>query len=244
MSDGRGPAELTDSAITDSRLQLLIAEYTWVSGLIRYYREVELKALAATGLVLSGVGAAYAALSASENRSAGDAIGVVFAIAACITAFVLPVVLMANRRGLRAVVYVREWLHPLAAEMTGDARFLAWESVAGGLYVGLARRRHRHMIRPALTSAVVFCLIGAASVSLVIAAWTVKHSPWSRIIGTGAAALDLLFIFAAVRFEVMGALRENVPPQLHRDLMATAARHARLQPQRAEAAEEQDGGTQ
>ena len=124
----------------DARLQLLVAEYTWVAGLDRYYREVELKALAGTGLVLSGVGAAFAALRAADSPDADAAIGVVLAIGAAITAFVLPVVLMASMRGLRAVVYVREWLHPLAGELAQDARFLAWETVSGELYAGLAGR--------------------------------------------------------------------------------------------------------
>jgi hypothetical protein len=65
---------------------------------------------------------------------------VVLAIAASIIAFALPVVMMASMRGLRAVVYVREWLHPLAAELARDARFLAWEAVAGELHTGLAGR--------------------------------------------------------------------------------------------------------
>ena len=128
----------------DARLQLLVAEYTWVAGLVRYYREVELKALAGTGLVLSGVGAAFAALRAADSPDAGAAIGVVLAIGAAITAFVLPVVLMASMRGLRAVVYVREWLHPLAARLAQDARFLACETVARR-----ALRRARGTLRAA-----------------------------------------------------------------------------------------------
>ena len=165
----------------DARLQLLVAEYTWVAGLVRYYREVELKALAGTGLVLSGVGAAFAALRAADSPDADAAIGVVLAIGAAITAFVLPVVLMASMRGLRAVVYVREWLHPLAAELAQDARFLAWETVAGELYAGLAGRFGRH-VGPLLSSAVVVLLVGGASLALVAAAWIVEASAWSRAI--------------------------------------------------------------
>jgi hypothetical protein len=206
----------------EARLQLLLAEYTWVSGLIRYYREVELKALFGTGLVLSGVGAAFAALRAADDEDAVEAIGLVFAIAASITAFVLPVVMMASMRGQRAVVYVREWLHPLAAELTQDARFLAWESVAAPLYTALAGRSGR-----ALSATVVVVLIGAASLALVVAAWTVEPSAWARRIAALAAACDVTFMYAAVRFARRGELRGSISSELRAELEQQASRAAR-----------------
>ena len=203
----------------DARLQLLVAEYTWVAGLIRYYREVELKALAATGVVLSGVGAAFAALRASGNPDAAGAIGLVFALAAAITAFVLPVVVMASMRGLRAVFYLREWLHPLAAELAGDARYLAWEAVAGNVFAALAGRPGR-ALRPVLSAAVVVFLIGAASLALAVAAWTVEPSVWSRAIAAAAAACDLGFMAMAHRFARLNERVPRVTDGLRSELMA------------------------
>jgi hypothetical protein len=223
------PAETTepnDPDPAEAGLQLLVAEYTWVSGLIRYYREVELKALVGTGLVLSGVGAAFAALRASENPDAADAIGLVFAIGAWITAFAVPVVVMANMRGLRAVIYVREWLHPLASELARDARFLAWETVAGELYASLAGRYGR-VLKPVLSAAVVVFLIGVASLALVVAAWTVEPSPWSRIVAAVAAGCDLIFMYVAFHFSRISELRENVPLTVLAELNARAARAGR-----------------
>ena len=225
MSDARGTPDEAGSAPGDARALLLVAEYTWVTGLIRYYREVELKALVGTGLVLSGVGAAFAALRASENEQAPEAMGMVFAIAASITAFVLPVVLMANMRGMRAVVYAREWLHPLAAELA-DPRFLAWEAVAGSLYESMTGK-HVRTLRWVVSAAVVIFLIGAASLGLVVAAWTVEWSAWSRVIASAAAVCDLAFMYLAFRFARLSELRSTVPDSLVRELEAKAARHAR-----------------
>ena len=226
MSGAVGPGESRDLPVAEARLQILLAEYTWVSGLVRYYREVELKALAATGLVLSGVGAAFAALRASESDDAISAIGLVFAIAASIIAFVLPVVLMASMRGMRAVVYVREWLHPLAAEIADDARFLAWEAVSGELFDSLTGPLGRRL-KSALSAAVVVFLIGTASLALVVAAWTVEPSPWSRGIAGLAAACDLAFMFTAYRFSAIRVLRLNVTADVLPGLEGRAARFAR-----------------
>jgi hypothetical protein len=217
MSGSPPPFQAVERAPIEARVQLLVAEFTWVAGLIRYYREVELKALAGTGLVLSGVGAAFGALRVSNHPQADDAIGIVFAIAALITAFVLPVVVMANLRGARAVSYVREWLHPLAAELAADDRFLAWERVASGV--------HRHVsgrvasaLKPMLSGAVVVFLIGTASLALVIAAWTVEHSSWSRILGAAAAVCDAVFMGVALALarlsERGGALSDSARAEL------------------------------
>jgi hypothetical protein len=213
----------------EARLQLLVAEYTWVSGLIRYYREVELKALAGTGLVLSGVGAAVAALRASDNDEAVNATGLVLAIAAAIITFILPVVLMANMRGMRAVVYVREWLHPLAAELARDARCLAWEAVSGGLFDALAGRLGTRL-KPMLSAAVVVTLIGTTSLALAAAAWTVEHSPWSRAIASVAAAFDLVLMFTTYRFAKVSELRRPVPAESLSELEARASLFARFPP--------------
>ena len=69
MSDARGTPDEAGSAPGDARALLLVAEYTWVTGLIRYYREVELKALVGTGLVLSGRRRGLRGAAASETRA-------------------------------------------------------------------------------------------------------------------------------------------------------------------------------
>lgn len=202
----------SSEALVEARAHLLVAEYTWVAGLVRYYREVELKALAGTGLILSGVGAAYAALAASDNEKAIDRAGMVFALAAMITAFVLPVVLMANLRGFRAVSYVREWQHPLAAELARDPRFLAWEAAANELFEVVAAPSRT--LRPLLRAVVVVVLIGAASLSLAVLAWTVETSFAARAIATPAAVCDLVLVAAGLRMDFGKSKHEKAsPPQ-------------------------------
>jgi hypothetical protein len=153
-------------------------------------------------------------------------LGWVFAIAASITAFVLPVVVMANMRGMRAVVHVREWLHPLAAELAGDVRFLAWKAVAGEPYAALAGRFGR-VLKPVLSAAAAVFLIGAASISLAVAAWTAEHSTWSRAIAGAATLCDATFMYAAFRFARLSELRKTVPCGRRAELVTRAAHFAR-----------------
>jgi FtsH-binding integral membrane protein len=113
----------------DSRVQVLIAEYEFVTGLIKYYRDVELRALAGTGIVLTAVAAAVAALEAAHtpNRLAES---LLLAIAAWVPVVLLMIVIMAKTRGMRAVVYVRDGLRVRAGELTGDRELLQWETHA------------------------------------------------------------------------------------------------------------------
>jgi hypothetical protein len=187
------------SSPTDARSQVLIAEYTWVAGLVRYYREVEFKALAGTGIVLSASAAAFTALRGSENGHAED-IGALFAIAAWVTTFALPVVIMAQLRGLRASFYVREWLHPRVADLTGDSRYLAWEVINGALYEDLTKGFGRFRLQRAtrsqtlLSSAVVVVLIGSASLALMIGALVSNHPGWALWLAVAAGVVDFIFM--------------------------------------------------
>jgi uncharacterized membrane protein HdeD (DUF308 family) len=60
---------------------VLLAEFQFLSGLIPFYRHVELTVLVGTGLVISGVVAALAALEAAENPNA-TAGGILLALGA------------------------------------------------------------------------------------------------------------------------------------------------------------------
>ena len=193
----------------EAQLQVLLAEFEWVAGLIRYYREVELKALGATGLVLSAVAAAYAALE-SGTAAAQEAEGHVFAGAACVPAFLVPVVLMANMRGLRAVVYVREWLRPLACELTGDRRYLAWEMIAQKLLVAVGGGFATGVTGRLVSAAPVLMLVAGTSVLLGIGAWTIHPTDVSRAVGTVAGLFAIFFAIPGLRFAT-GEQRDDLP---------------------------------
>jgi hypothetical protein len=104
----------------------MLAEFQFVSGLIPFYRRVELTVLAGTGLVISGVVAALAALEAAENPNAA-AEGILLAVGASAPTFLLLVENMALTRLRRASLYIAKDLHPLALRLTGREEVLRWE---------------------------------------------------------------------------------------------------------------------
>jgi putative copper export protein len=71
-----------------SRLELVIAEYQTVAGLIQYFRDVEMKALAGAGLVLSVAGAGYATLAAGSKTNK-DAQAILLVASAWVSAVLL-----------------------------------------------------------------------------------------------------------------------------------------------------------
>lgn len=107
-------------------MQLLLAEYQFVAGLIPFYRGVELRALGGTGIVLSGVSAAFAAFETADTPNV-TAEATLLTLAAWIPAFLLLIEIMALTRLRRASLYIAKRLHPLAVELTQDDRVLRWE---------------------------------------------------------------------------------------------------------------------
>jgi hypothetical protein len=107
-------------------LQLVLAEFQFVSGLIPLYRGVETTALGGTGLVVSGIVAALAALESSDTPKAA-AEGVLLSAGAWAPVVLLLIEIMALTRVARASAYIADYLHPLARELTGDDRVLQWE---------------------------------------------------------------------------------------------------------------------
>jgi ClpA/ClpB-like protein len=104
---------------------MLEREYEFVSGMIPFYRRVELTALGGAGLVVSSVLAAVAALAGKGSHEAVE--GGLLAGAAWGPAILLLVEAMALTRMRRASLYLRNSLRPLVVELTGEPRLLQWE---------------------------------------------------------------------------------------------------------------------
>lgn len=207
--------------LVDSRVQVLLAEYEFVSGLIKYYRDVELRALAATGLVLTALAAAIAALEAADepNRVAE---ALLLAIASWAPVVLLMIVIMAKTRGMRAVVYVREGLRARACELTQDDGLLEWETRAGALldeFLPKALAGHWSGRVPAsirnttitslLRGTPIIAAITASSVALAVAAawiavaakgWGAAETMIAIAVGSPAAIVALLSALAGVGF--------------------------------------------
>jgi hypothetical protein len=211
MSDAEQSAVVNTS---EPRLQFVLAEWEWAAGLIRYHREVELKALGGTGLVISAVAAAYAALESGDGNDPAKAEATVMALASCVSAFLVLVALMASMRGMRAAAYVRAWLHPLAVELTGDPRYLAWELVTDRLYQGLAGSFGRGLLLRVVASTTVLVLVATASVLLAVAAWGVDDGAVPRLIGTCGALFAVVLASVGVRFAELWERADEAPPDL------------------------------
>ena len=208
--------------VLDARVQVLLAEYEFVTGLIKYYRDVELRALFGTGLVLTAVAAAVAAIESTDapagpNRGAE---ALLLAIAALVPSVLLIIVIMAKSRGMRAVVYVRDGLRPLARELTGHQGLLEWETRASDLtktFLDKAVAGHWYAHVPMRGAFIGFMLrgtpiilaIGGSSIALgaagIAVACGVHGSPRDEtlvaiVIGGLAAAVTVVFATGGILF--------------------------------------------
>jgi hypothetical protein len=196
---------------TGNSMDVLLAEFEFVSGLIRYYRDVELRALVGTGLVLSGVAAVYGALeSADTPQPAAQAI--LLSVASWVPALLLLIVLMAKVRGLRGVFYVRDHLRPHAIELTGDDRVLGWEVHASTILFrefdrGADARIWRTIARPLMGKGVVKSLLSGMPLmvmmlvtSVGLAAGGILVDPRAEIAAIGGAAALTGVVLCALGF--------------------------------------------
>jgi hypothetical protein len=117
---------VTDEEGRTPAVELLTAEYQYVSGLIPYYRGVEMLVLAGTGIVASAALAASAALMSGENPRPSVA-AIVLVAAAWGPALLLMVEATALVRIRRASLFIREKLYSVAEELTGRRDVLTFE---------------------------------------------------------------------------------------------------------------------
>jgi hypothetical protein len=191
-----------DDSRREAALQLVLAEYQFVAGLIPFYRGVEMRVLGATGLVLSGVAAAFAALEAAQNpRIPAEA--TLLALAAWVPAFLLLVEIMALTRLRRASLYIAKRLHPLAKELGGDERLLSWELEPSkelfadtktrlaeeGQSAGLFALVRERSLRISISSAPLIVAMAAISVLLAVAGWLRGAAIGYLLLGAPAALI-------------------------------------------------------
>lgn len=124
-----------DERIKEIRLQAVLAEYAYVSGLIPLYREVEAKALSTTGVVLAGIASLIAALSQTENPDR-NAQGAVVALCAWLLVLFAAVEVTAQLRILRAAGYIKDVIYPRLHELAGT-NVMGFESTPPLSLIGL-----------------------------------------------------------------------------------------------------------
>jgi hypothetical protein len=208
------------SASDEAKRELLIAEYNFVTGLIPFYRSVELKALGGTGLVLAAVAGAFGALEASPHPSR-PAEGILLVIAALVPALLLLVEAMALTRLRRASLYISMRLHPLACELSGgDARVLRWELDPTKLLLErskavstarLARVAGPEATKAFVSSAPIVGLIALTTILLADSGYAVNPVATTAVIGGIAIVFATIPAFYGLAFTIVHELRTSEP---------------------------------
>jgi hypothetical protein len=172
---------------TGAELAILIAEYQFVSGLIPFYRRVEMAALAGTGLTLSAVAAALTALQATAKPS-HSAEAVLLACAAWVPAFLLLIESVALARLSRASAYIEVVLQPIAFDLTGNPKLLAFEHHPSGPILDRTDRngRRRGVMQFIMTSTPL--ILAMCFPSLVLGIGGIARDPRPLIVGIGGVA--------------------------------------------------------
>lgn len=118
-----------DETQKELRLQVLLTEYQYVSGLIPLYREVEAKALSTTGIVLAAIASLVAALSQIKDPDL-NAQGAIVSLSSWLLVLFAAVEVTAQLRIIRASRYLRDVLYPRVSELVGEDA-LGFESTSG-----------------------------------------------------------------------------------------------------------------
>jgi hypothetical protein len=204
--------------------------------LIPLYRGIETTALGGTGLVVSGVVAALAALEAAEAPQRA-AEGVLLSVGAWAPILMLLIEIMALTRLRRASAYIAYHLRPLAESLSGRAEILMWEvaptsellkTVAAerhALPAGAAVGRRRLLARggkAVLSEGVVRIsassapLIGTiALVSIALACGGAIVHPTALTIASGVLAVALAMAGAAYGIAFSYAHERRASPEVH-----------------------------
>lgn len=112
--------------VDDRAVQLLVAEFQFVSGLIPFYRRAELIVLGATGALVSVMVAALATLEAAEG-SQRQAEGVLLVFGSWVPILLLLIEVMALARIARASRYIDGHLRKMASELGGLKELFKFE---------------------------------------------------------------------------------------------------------------------
>jgi hypothetical protein len=199
----------------ENATSILVAEYEYVAGLIPFYRRLELTAMAGTGLLLSAIIAALAALEAAESPNK-TAEALILAGGAWVPVFLLLIEIMALTRLRRASLYVKDTLQPLALELTGNEGILGFErSPTNLLVVETSERRERYLAKNrkeqgSLSEAGLDKRVGRRT-TLRLFGWTEKVFASDRLVRLFASSAPLICAMVVTSF-VLAATGSIVQP--------------------------------
>lgn len=210
FDDSVSASELDARSRDDRAATILSNEYTFVSGLIPFYRRVEIGALGGTGTTIAALLAFIGVLETAADPDR-PLEATILSLAALVPLVLLLLELMALMRIMRASAYIRRELYPLAVSLTSRPRVLRWEfsptqdlleSIAVGREPGPSPR----FAKLFASSAPVITAIVLAAVGLPLAGVALDPSDWlapARLVGYAAAAIA----FAIGSYAILSTLR-------------------------------------
>ncbi len=200
---------MTRDAPNREAIDFLIAEYQWASGLLPFYRQVELTVVGASALLLSAVASVVAVLEGGPKAEA-----TVLSASAWGLTVLLLLEIMALTRIRRAALYIRDHIAVRAWELAGDGILLEWENLhAKDLFFRGEEeevpRRRWFPVAILVSSAPVVLAVGLMAVSLALAGALVHpDAPMSAVLFVGyvaalvAVGLGIYGIRLSIRHEV------------------------------------------
>ena len=203
-------------------IQVLVAEFAFVSQLIPFYRRLEITALAGTGLVISAAVAAGTSLISGEHPDRSAA-GVVLGLAAWGPALMLLVEVMALTRLRRASRYIAQSLHPLAQTLTRRSEILCWELAPTDLLFEAQREGAfwRRTLNTAVSSTPLIAAMTLGSLGLATGAAVIEPTVAGMASGCTAVIAAAAFATYGIRFTRLHEGRGSVGPSGFADAAST-----------------------
>ena len=224
MLDDTGPGPPTAHGLPtpdDRALAILLAEYAFVSGLIPFYRRVEILALSGTGATIAVLLGFVGALEAGDepNRRLQATL---LSLGALVPLLLLLLELMALTRIMRASAYIRTDIYPMAQQLAERDEILRWEFSPTRKLIenlpGFRRGPSPGFAKFFASSAPIVTAIAVAAIGLPLAGLAVEPSdPLApdRLIGYVSAALASAAggytLFFTIQFEARSPSNERVP---------------------------------
>lgn len=188
-------------------LDVILAEFRFVSDLIPFYRRIEMTALGSTVAITTGVMAAIAALEGADE-SLQDVETILLALVPWALVALMLIQIMAMTRIRRAANYINKQLRPLVSELTGREDLLRWEQVhTEMLFKGTESWGPVRWIIVFFTTSIPMILtMGLPAVLLPIAASVIRPPAGVDAIilffGYGAAGTAIVVGFYGIGFTV------------------------------------------
>jgi len=178
-NDQRGP-DVKGKDSHDRALTALLAEYTFVSGLIPFYRGVEIRALTALGLTVGAIATIFATL-AEQRQASTAALAGVLTLATWIFVLFVTIELNSSLRIKRASTYIHKFLYPQIHAIAPEA-VLSWESTKSVELIGVPDSVRWSTARNRLRSSLVTS--GPISIGIGLAGLLVGVMAVIVVIGT------------------------------------------------------------